>query len=127
MAKAHLVLSNGTKVEIEGTAEEVALLLAKCSSPAGQKESKRISKPKKSRQPGSAQGKKKQGPVGYIAELVSENFFKGKRSLPDVQKKLEEKGHIYAQPSISPALLHHVRKTKMLRRLKEKDGWVYVS
>lgn len=127
MAKAHLFLSNGTKVEIEGTAEEVAVLLEKCSSPAGDKQRKRSSKPKKGRQEASPRGKKKEGPVGYIAELVSENFFKGKRSLPDVQKKLEEKGHIYAQYSLSPALLHHVRKTKMLRRLKGKDGWVYVS
>lgn len=127
MAKAHLLLPNGTKVDIEGTAEEVAFLLDKCSSPAGRKEGLRGSKSKKSRQQAKPQGKKKQGPVGYIAELISENFFKGKRSLPDVQKKLEEKGHIYAQSSLSPALLHHVRKTKMLRRLKEKDVWVYVS
>ncbi|MCX7000488.1 MAG: hypothetical protein NT106_09385 [Candidatus Sumerlaeota bacterium] len=127
MAKANLVLSNGTKVEIEGTAEEVAVLLEKCSSPSADKQNKRSSKPKKDHRQASSQGKKKQGPVGYIAELVSENFFKGKRSLPEVQKKLEEKGHIYAQNSLSPALLHHVRKTKMLRRLKEKDVWVYVS
>jgi hypothetical protein len=127
MAKAHLVLSNGTKVEIEGSAEEVAVLLEKCSSPAGGRRGNRGKEPKKGRQQVSPKGKKKQGPVAYIAELVSENFFKGKRSLPDVQKKLEEKGHIYAQNSLSPALLHHVRKTKMLRRLKGKDGWVYVS
>jgi hypothetical protein len=127
MAKAHLVLANGTKVEIEGTPEEVAHLLEKCTTgtkPAGvrSKSQRRAATPR-----GAKQGKRKLGPVGHIAELVSENFFKTKRSLSEIQKKLEEKGHIYAMTSLSPAVLHHVRKTKMLRRIKEKDGWVYVS
>ena len=121
MAKAHLVLANGTKVEIEGTAEEVGHLLAKCTP--GPEPKRRTATPKARRQ-----SKRKPGPVGYIADLVSENFFKSKqRGLPEIQKKLEEKGHIYAQSSLSPAVLHHVRKTKILRRIKGKDGWVYVS
>ena len=42
-----------------------------------------------------------------------------------VQKKLEENGHIYAQSSLSPALIALTKK-KCLRRMKEKKGWVYV-
>ncbi len=34
MAKADLVLSNGTTVAIEGTADEVAILLSKFSQPS---------------------------------------------------------------------------------------------
>ena len=40
--------------------------------------------------------------------------------------KLEENGHIYALHSLSPALLRLTR-SKMLRRIKEKKGWVYVK
>jgi hypothetical protein len=65
------------------------------------------------------------GPVGLITELAADDFFKTKRMLPEVQKKLEEGGHIYAQSSLSPAVLSLTKK-KILRRLKEKQGWAYV-
>jgi hypothetical protein len=45
----------------------------------------------------------------------------------EVQKKLEEKGHIYAQESLSGPLLRLTRDKHVLRRLKDKKGWVYVS
>lgn len=127
MAKANLVLPNGTKVVIQGSAEEVAILLAKCSAPNEQPARGDGNEKHKGGRAKKSAKKKRQGPVGYIAELVEEGFFKTRRSLPDVQKKLEEKGHIYAQTSLSPALLHHVRKTHMLRRMKEKGVWFYVS
>jgi hypothetical protein len=126
MAKSHIVLSNGAKIAIEGTPEEVAFLTARLSGASNLIGTEANAVP--SHKPSVPLSKKKRlGPVGYIAELVQESFFKSKRSLPAVQEKLEEKGHIYAQESLSPALLHHVRKTKLLRRMKEKDGWVYVS
>jgi hypothetical protein len=130
MAKANLVLPDGTKVQIEGTADEVAALLARCSSsaPVG-KTPKGQQKGKKRRRssgggstPKRAKGK---GPVGLITELAAEGFFKTKRILPEIQKKLEEAGNIYAQTSLSPAVLGLTKK-KVLRRLKEKKGWAYV-
>lgn len=128
MAKANLVLSDGTKVDIEGTVEEVALLLEKFSQPlekstsssGGRKRSKKKAKSS------SGGGKTKKGPQALIANLVEEDYFKTKRTIADIQKKLEEKGHIYAQTSLSTPLVRLTRN-RTLRRLKEKKGWAYVS
>lgn len=129
MAKANLTLPDGTTVKIEGTAEEVALLITKCAST---KSSSRMPARKKSnRKPRSSGGivskksKAAKGPVGLITELAEEGFFKSKRMLAEIQKKLEEGGHIYAQTSLSPAALGLTKK-KILRRFKEKKAWVYV-
>jgi hypothetical protein len=128
MAKASMIMPDGTKVQIEGTAEEVAVLIARCSSgvqpPApGEKATRKKHKAGKG---GSAiSGQRKSGPTVFISQLADEGYFKSKRSLSDIQKKLEELGHIYAQTSISPALTRLTRK-RVLRRIKEKDGWVYI-
>lgn len=128
MAKANMVLPDGTKVMIEGTAEEVAILLSKCSptgtSSFGRKTSRKSGR-KISGRKEKGPGKKKSGPTSYITDLVGEQYFKSKRTLGDIQKKLEEGGHIYAQTSLSPVLTRLTRK-RTLRRIKEKKGWVYV-
>lgn len=128
MAKAHLTLPNGTTVNIEGTADEVATLLARFSGSAPSS-SAPVKAPRK--KAAASSGKKAQktarkSPKALIEELASENFFKSKRTIGEVQKKLEEKGHIYALHSLSTPLLRLTR-SKVLRRIKEKDGWVYVS
>ena len=128
MAKASLIMPDGTKVQIEGTADEVGLLIARCSSGARPPAHEEKTTPPK-RQAGkggsATSGKRKGGPTVFISQLATEEYFKSKRSLPDIQKKLEELGHIYAQTSISPVLTRLTRK-RVLRRIKEKDGWVYV-
>ena len=128
MAKAHLTLPDGTKVNIEGTAEEVANLLSRFS--ATQDQPTRTSKPAKKKSSARSKAKeqkpKRKGPQTLIEELVRENYFKSKRTIGDVQKKLEEGGHIYALYSLSTPLLRLTR-SKALRRIKDKDGWVYVS
>jgi copper chaperone CopZ len=125
MAKANLTLPNGTIVTIEGTADEVADLLAKVSGPTPSSGSSKKSKPKSSSGPKTKKINRK-GPLVLVNELADQDFFKSKRSIGDVQKKLEEAGHIYATESLSPALLRLTRK-RVLRRLKEKSGWAYVS
>ena len=128
MAKANLVLPNGTKISIEGTAEEVAILLAKYSpgAPGDQRPARKKTAKKRHSGGGPAAKKSKAtGPVGLITELANEGFFKSKRMLSEIQKKLEEHGHIYAQTSLSPAVLALTKK-RVLRRLKEKKGWAYV-
>jgi hypothetical protein len=128
MAKANLVLPNGTTVAIEGTADEVAVLLSKFSQPAEVEPSK-TQKRKKPRLSGGTVGgtkKKKDGPTGLITELAKEGYFKSKRTISDIQKKLEELGHIYAITSISPCLTR-LTKSRTLRRLKENKVWVYVN
>ncbi len=125
MAKASLTLGTGTKVSIEGTAEEVAVLLARFSSEPvdvlGQDRGKRAKVKNR-----AAAAKAPDGPTGLITELASEGYFKSKRSLDDVRKKLEERGHIYPKTSISP-ILTRLTKRRTIRRLKEKKSWVYVS
>lgn len=129
MAKANLVMPGGTTVQIEGTAEEVATLLAKCSSGGSSQQLSSKDKKKKGKRcmtsgAGVQRKSKVKGPRGLITDLVTEDFFKTKRSLPEIQKKLEEGGHIYAQTSLSPAVLALTKK-KILRRLDEKKGWAY--
>ena len=128
MAKANLTLPNGTKVDIEGTSQEVAKVLKMFSQPIGEVSAK--TKPEMQRRPAKVAAKQvasgRRGPQPLITELAEEGYFKGKRVMADIQKKLEEKGHIYAQESLSPALLRLTRK-KTLRRIKEKKGWVYVN
>lgn len=127
MAKATMILPDGTKVTIDGTAEEVATLLKRVSqggpvagsgkTPSG---ARAVTKTP------AARKKAIKGPVGHISALRDEGFFKSRQTLPDIQRKLEEQGQIYAQSSLSPALVRLVRKHE-LRRIKEKKGWVYVS
>ena len=130
MAKATLVLPDGTKVDIDGTVEEVGKLLATFSSAPAPAAKKKASKRKGSSKPTGSSGKKgstRKGPQVLIGNLAEEGFFRGKKhTIGDIQKKLEEKGHIYAQQSLSTPLLRLTRN-KTLRRLKEKSGWVYVS
>jgi hypothetical protein len=136
MAKANLVLPNGTTVNIDGTIEEVATLLEKFSgahgpapTPAGAG-GKGKAKKKRAQKAGADGAAKKAsgrlGPQELIAQLAEQDYFKSKRTLGEVQAKLEEGGHIYAMQSLSTPILRLTRK-KILRRLKEKDGWAYVS
>lgn len=125
MPKADLVLPDGTKVTIDGSTEEIAKLLATFAQP-GRPDSRRAggSRPK----PGgtSAVKEARKGPSAHILELRDEGFFKTKRTLSDVQKKLEERGQIYAQTSLSPLMIGFVRK-RALRRIKDGKRWAYVS
>ena len=72
--------------------------------------------------------RKPAGVKGYILELVEEGFFDGWRSLPDIQKRLEVRGHIYKQERLSPRLLE-LTKAKVLERERKPEGkkqmWVY--
>lgn len=130
MAKAKLVLADGTKVDIEGTADEVVKLLATFSSGSPATPKKKLSKRRTSKTAtgsGTRRATGRKGPQVLISELAAENYFKAKkRTIGDIQKKLEEGGHIYAQESLSTPLLRLTRNGT-LRRLKEKSGWVYVS
>lgn len=126
MAKASLVLPDGTKVNIEGSADEVATLLARFSGSAPPPRSAKPSRASKSqRVPPSSRGLKRKGPQRLIQDLVQEDYFKAKRTIGEIQKKLEDNGHIYALYSLSTPLLRLTR-SKILRRIKDKKGWVYV-
>jgi len=127
MAKAHFVLPDGTKIDIEGSADEISLLLGRFSkAPVRQDDVVRKEKPVIQRAKTATRKAPRQGPISLIADLVDENFFKAKRSISDVRRKLEEAGHIYPIVQLSTPLLRLTRR-RVLRRIKEKSGWVYVS
>lgn len=130
-----MVLADGTKVTIDGTAEEVAAVLQRISGgvsqlPGGGATKSHRRRRGKSTTQGSGKGTsgktRSKGPVDYIRELVNEDFFKTKRGLGDVQKKLEEGAHIYPVTHLSPVLFRLVH-LKELRRIKEDGTWKYVN
>src|SRR5437588_3266560 len=135
MPKANVVLADGTKVTIDGTADEVAALLQRISGSPPQPlagDSKKRTGRRRGRTVTAGSGKggsgkaAPKGPADYVRDLVAANYFKTKRGLGDVQKKLEEGGHIYAVTHLSPVLLRAVR-ARELRRLKEGGAWRYVN
>ncbi len=119
--KATIDLPDGTKVIVDGSTEEITELLDHYSEKGKKTAAKKTTKPK-----GSKSKKPSMGPTGLIRDLIDNGYFKERRSLGDIQLKLEEGGHIYAQTSLSPVLVRLV-KNKELRRVKENKRWVYVN
>jgi len=129
MAKAEIVLPNGTHVSIDGSPEEVAKVISLYGgglSNIVKSSVSRSGKAKKASLVSTSRKNVKIGPQYYISMLAEDGFFKKKKTIANVQSKLEEMGHIYAQSSISAPLIRLVR-SHQLRRIKEKDGWVYVN
>lgn len=132
MPKANVVLADGTKVTIDGTTDEVASLLQRISGNAPDNDATKRTGRRRGKSPAKGSGKggsgktTPKGPADYVRDLVGANYFKTKRGLGDVQKKLEEGGHIYAVTHLSPLLLRLVRG-KELRRIKEGGTWKYVN
>jgi hypothetical protein len=116
MAKAHLTMKSGTIITIEGTQDEVANLISRLDRATSKSEvstRKRLSSGKV-------------GLAALLGGLIDDGFFKKPKELGAVKMTLEEQGHYYPITTISPQLLRLVRK-KELRRIKEKNHWVYVG
>jgi hypothetical protein len=128
VAKATLTLPDGTTVSISGSPEEIASIMSlhggttrsqrKSPAPAAKHRAKPIEPTKKK--------KPKAGPKQRVQALIDAGFFKEQRSIVHIQTKLEEEGHIYAQSSLSPALVRLTRE-KALRRVKHDKLWAYVN
>ncbi len=123
MPKANIDLPNGTKVVIEGTIEEISNILKLYQTPTTLTQPQKEHKPKPSK-PRSR--KSNHGPKQYLMEIKDEGFFDKKRTLNDIQKKLEENGHILPQTHLGTPLRRLV-KQKELRRIKEDGNWNYVK
>jgi hypothetical protein len=136
VATANVTLPDGTTVIIEGSAEEVALLLERVSRTGAESASPRSIRPGGNRRSRGSLSRKQttqrpprsaaKGPADYIRELAANNFFETKRGLGQVKAKLEEQAHIYPVTHLSPALFRLV-KSKELRRIKEEGQWKYVN
>ena len=128
--KASLVLPDGTRVTIEGTADQVAALV---NQVAGGNQVAGVSKSKsRARRRGTAATPTARpktaakGPADHIRDLIADGFFATKQGLGDVKDKLEERAHIYPITSLSPVLFRLVR-LRELRRIKEAGVWKYVN
>lgn len=74
-----------------------------------------------SRRSGSRPGRKKDGPTGYVKELIEESFFKAPKSLGEVRTELGNRGHHVPLTSLSRPMMLLCRD-RFLRRQKEKSG-----
>jgi len=131
MATANIDLVDGTRIVIEGTSDEIARVLtlyrqageSAMPADASRKGSDRPQRPASSK---STATRSREGAMQYMRELIGDRFFSERRSIADVQRRLEELGHIYPQTHLSTPLRRLVQ-SRELRRLKEGGNWVYVQ
>jgi len=120
MAKANITMPDGTKMQVEGSPDEISALVRRLQG-AGAPRSKA---------PGKGQGKRQRlRLVDHIEELINKGFFKTPRGLGEIRDKLREMGHAYPLTTLSPAMLRKVR-SRDLRRLRESKAgnkWKYTQ
>jgi len=118
MAKANANLPDGTRIVIEGSADEVAKIVSLVQG---------ISDQHPAQKPATRPAKKtKPGIKGYVRELKAEGFFKENRLLADVKKALDARGQIYKTTSLSGAMLELVRHKELGRVKGSRNKWMYI-
>lgn len=120
MAKAQIITKTGTKITIEGNPQEVASIVRQVQGMGpGLASSPRAA-------PGAVRraARQRTTPTNLIASLIDGGFFRKRKDLAAVRVALAEMGHHYPVTSLSPILLRLVRK-RQLRRIKEKNRWLY--
>jgi hypothetical protein len=126
MVKADIETNDGTKITVEGNAEEIQKILIAIKSNTSNTEEKETKIPKKKKR--GATTRKKEGPsvISRIEKLKEKGFFSKPKGLSEVKNELEKEGHIYPITHLSGPLLRSVQKN-ILRRIKEANGWKYVN
>lgn len=120
MTKATISLPGGARVTIEGTANEVNVLVRRL---AGGPQRQRF--PKK---PGPQELANTSGAArDLVLELRESDFFSKPRGLTEVKEALAAEGHIVPITTLSGVMLSAVKR-KDLRRLRndEDKNWKYV-
>jgi hypothetical protein len=120
MAKAQITTPDGISIKVDGTADEVAAVIAKLQKTADHG-GDRVSKAK-------SRGKKVERTqlVDLVDSLIDGGFFKKPRDLAAVKAALAEMGHHYPVTTLSGAMLRKVR-SRSLRRLKQEKRWFYTG
>ncbi len=115
MARAHIESKDGTKIEVEGTPEEIARIISDVRKKEAQQRVKE-----------SEEGRRKStNATDFVLELREQGFFDKPKTLAAIKDKLAENGLIYPITSLSGVVLAQVRK-KNLGRVKEEGRWAYV-
>jgi hypothetical protein len=123
MTKANLITKQGTRVSIEGAPGDVAALIDRLDGDSkGERNSAGFTRGSKRKIAES----EKVTPINLISSLIQKGFFRKPKDLASVKAALEELGHYYPRTTLSPALLRLVRK-RQLRRLRDKQGWMYTG
>jgi hypothetical protein len=132
MAKANISTKDGTTIQIQGTAEDIAKIVACLGTQgAGTAPSGIPLAPARKKRRGTASakakrgGKTKTGPASLVADMIGGGASKKPKVLTAVMSELKQGGHFYTDASIAVALLRAVKR-KELRRVKEDDNWAYV-
>jgi hypothetical protein len=120
MAKAQVTTSNGARITIEGTADEVAALVRQLDGSSARQPKGRAPAPAR------RENRPVAGPMSLLSELIDGGFFKKPKELSAIKHALEEQGHFYPVTSLSPVVLRLVRK-RQLRRIRDKKRWLYVG
>ncbi|SRR6266568_112650 len=118
MAKAHVTTASGAKITVEGTPEEVVVLVAQLQG--------RAALPQRRTKAAKHESRPKPTPTNLISDLIDGGFFKKPKELSAIKLALEEQGHYYPVTTLSPALLRLVRR-RQLRRIKDQKRWLYVN
>ena len=116
MAKAQIITESGTKVTIEGDAEEVAVLIRRFDKTAAM-----APVPIK-----ASRSNSKAGPQDRILALLAAGFFRLPQGLAANSIYIGRARHFYPVTTLSPVLLRLVRN-RNLRRIKENNVWSYVQ
>lgn len=129
MAKARIKMPDGTIVQIEGTAKEVAEMTGFISGGRHGITSATSSakKEKKPNGPTSSNTKIHRGrtsPTALVEALIDSEFFKKPKDLSSVKGVLAEMGHIYPITTLSVIMVRLVRRRE-LRRIKQDNRWLY--
>ena len=121
MAKAHIKTADGAQIVIEGSPEEVAIIVAKIQGVVDEPR-ERGRKAPRAKEPTP---KRKKATISeLVLGLKADGFFDNPRRLGDVTQTLEERGFMYPVTTLSGVMLSLVQKKELTR--KKVDGvWVY--
>jgi len=125
MAKAEIATSTGTKITIDGSADEIASILSiykdkPCKDPD-------ILLVKNNQDSGSKKRPKSKLTLeDYILDLKSTGFFDTPKKTAFVKEKLDQESHFYPMQSVSTRLIR-MNEKRQLGRIKEGDQWAYVK
>lgn len=116
MAKARIQSTNGTRIDVEGSPEEIAKIISDVKRKESQQRTKEAT---------GAKGKSTNA-TDFVLELREQGFFDKPKALSEIKDKLAENGLIYPITSLSGVVLTQVRK-KNLGRIKMEGRWGYVK
>lgn len=120
MAKATIKTKDGTSIVIEGSDNNVVNIINKIKGQTSEPKKEELSRPK------SKKTSSKITMTDLIEELKEEKFFDKPKSLLEIKKAFENKGHIYDVNAISTPILRLVRR-RILGRINQDGKWAYVK